>query len=228
MIEVNNIIKVFGNSQKIEKMLKEIKSEESLFDFNRIIPISRDENDIDMDDYMCACLNLFIIKNKVDRSVFYKTLKFVGHTRQVPYDFKEMTLEQINQKFASCNEEKMLSNAEYFLSKVRSKHIFNTFAVRNALWNVGSGATNITIELDNKKGKEKAKATIKFNTYYKEPLKIVQRLALTHPDLEFSYYYEKGDRKNLVLIRKNKTEYKVEMKLEDVLEHKLIAENVLI
>ncbi|MBO5477800.1 MAG: hypothetical protein J6A15_08625 [Clostridia bacterium] len=213
---IKNLLQFEGVAEEVDSILKELKSDKSLFDFNKIEAIDKDKNDVEMNDYINACLNVYMHEKQADKERFIKTCTFVGRTREVPYEFKILTPEQLNSVKSKNKTEKMLKDAESFLDKVRSKSIFNGYMVREAAWGTGSGAANIKI-----KGNQ-----INFETYDLPPVKVIEKLAAKNPNIRIIYAYAMGKFVNRISI---KGEYKkdiIKNSIPVVATYSLITQNV--
>ena len=97
---MNNIIKnkvmIFGTFDEVISIKKDLRSEKSQIDFNKIEPMEEDVDDLELNDYMNLCLNIYINNNKDLREKLISTFKFVGKTRMYPYEFTELTADEIS------------------------------------------------------------------------------------------------------------------------------------
>ena len=79
---IKNRIDVFGDYEGTNQIVKKIKDEKGKFSFDRIIPMEQIRDDDEMNDYICACINLYMINNNINDEKFIDTCKFVGITRK--------------------------------------------------------------------------------------------------------------------------------------------------
>lgn len=52
MVKIKNIIKIYGDADKIDEVKRRLKSKSNKVDFNKIIPMRKDIDDLPMDDYV--------------------------------------------------------------------------------------------------------------------------------------------------------------------------------
>jgi hypothetical protein len=198
---MNNIIKnqaiFLGNFDDVSEILKKIKSERSLVDFNKIEPMERDLDDLALDNYINFCLNVYIQENPDIKDKLINTFKFVGRTREVPYEFNELTSEQINSAKANYQTKKIKSDTVAFLNKIRSKSIFNGYMIRDAIWGTGSGAFKAKVK-DNR---------IDFLTYDKAPILVFMKLSKQYPDIKIDYTYQIDGKNTSLTISKGEVRY---------------------
>lgn len=213
---IENLVQLEGTIEEVEKVVKELGSEKSLFDFNKILPINKDIDDVEMDDYINACLNVYMHKKQLNPAQFNKTCTFVGRTREVPYEFKLLTDEQLNSVKSKNKTEKMIKDAESFLNRVRSKSIFNGYMIREAIWGTGSGATNVSI-----RGNQ-----IRFVTYDLPAIKVIEKLAAKYPNVRFIYSYAVDKVVNRISIKGNRRKEIIKNAIPEVRTYSLITNNV--
>ena len=213
---IKNLVQLEGTMEEVDNVVKELGSKKSLFDFNNIIPVNKDKEDVDMDDYINACLNVYMHKKQINPEKFNRTCSFVGITREVPYEFKILTQNELN-SFKSKNKiDKMIEDAESFLNKVKSKSIFNGYMIREATWGTGSGPKNVKI-----KGNQ-----IEFETYDLPPVKVIENLAIKYPNVKVHYSYAVGKVVNKVSLKGDHQKVVIKNEIPKVVTYSLITENV--
>ena len=221
---MNNIIKnkvmIFGTFDEVISIKKDLRSEKSQIDFNKIEPMEEDVDDLELNDYMNLCLNIYINNNKDLREKLISTFKFVGKTRMYPYEFTELTADEISNVKEKYKIRKMQSDTKLFLEKIKSKSIFNGYMIRDALWGTGSNPVDVKVNEN----------TLTFTTFDKPPVKVFEKLYKKYPEVKIDYTYQIGQRYtrlkikdgNITIIENQNTSFK-EPRLFD-----LISENVFI
>ena len=221
---MNNIIKnkvmIFGTFDEVISIKKDLRSEKSQIDFNKIEPMEEDVDDLELNDYLNLCLNIYINNNKDLREKLISTFKFVGKTRMYPYEFTELTADEISNVKEKYKIRKMQSDTKLFLEKIKSKSIFNGYMIRDALWGTGSNPFDIRINEN----------TFTFKTFDKAPIKVFEKLSKKYPKVKIDYTYQIGQRNTklriidgkITTIENQNTSFK-EPRLFD-----LISENVFI
>lgn len=221
---MNNIIKnkvmIFGTFDEVISIKKDLRSEKSQIDFNKIEPMEEDVDDLELNDYMNLCLNIYINNNKDLREKLISTFKFVGKTRMYPYEFTELTADEISNVKEKYKIRKMQSDTKLFLEKIKSKSIFNGYMIRDALWGTGSNPVDVKVNEN----------TLTFTTFDKPPVKVFEKLSKKYPEVKIDYTYQIGQRYtrlkikdgNITIIENQNTSFK-EPRLFD-----LISENVFI
>lgn len=196
---IKNLVQLVGTMEDVDKVVKELGSKKNALDFSKIVPIDKDIDDVDMDEYINACLNVYMQEKQVDPAKFNKTCTFVGHTREVPYEFRILTQSQLNSVKAQYQTKKMIKDAESFLNRIESKAIFNGYMIREVMWGTGSGAANVKI-----KGNQ-----ISFDTYDLPAITVIEKLAKKYSNVKFIYTYAVD---NVV----NRISFKGEYKKEEI------------
>lgn len=167
MVKIKNIIKIYGDADKIREVKGRLKSKSNKVDFNKIIPMKKDIDNLPMNDYVCTCLNLFLTYVNTDKKDMYiKIFTFVGHTREIQYNFRLMNDEECQEVFKTTKRHefiKMLTYASNYVEKIDLKFIFNGYLERIYLLDTGCGATDVKV----------SKSVIEFNTYYSASVKII-------------------------------------------------------
>lgn len=220
MVKIKNIIKIYGDADKICEVKRKLKSKLNKVDFNKIIPMRKDIDDLPMNDYVCNCLNLYlgyVVRDKKDS--YIKAFTFVGHTREIPYNFRLMDNEEYHEILETTERHeliKMLTYARDYIEKVKSKFIFNGYLERIYQWDTGCGATGVKI----------GKSTIEFTTYYSAPVKVIKKLAKMYPELKFEYTFESNGKENLIILQGDSVEIKIKNEIEDKFGFNLIMQNV--
>ena len=221
---MNNIIKnkvmIFGTFDEVISIKKDLRSEKSQIDFNKIEPMEEDVDDLELNDYMNLCLNIYINNNKDLREKLISTFKFVGKTRMYPYEFTVLTADEISNVKEKYKIRKMQSDTKLFLEKIKSKSIFNGYMIRDALWGTGSNPVDVKVNEN----------TLTFTTFDKPPVKVFEKLSKKYPEVKIDYTYQIGQRYtrlkikdgNITIIENQNTSFK-EPRLFD-----LISENVFI
>lgn len=221
---MNNIIKnkvmIFGTFDEVISIKKDLRSEKSQIDFNKIEPMEEDVDDLELNDYMNLCLNIYINNNKDLREKLISTFKFVGKTRMYPYEFTELTADEISNVKEKYKIRKMQSDTKIFLEKIKSKSIFNGYMIRDALWGTGSNPVDVKVNEN----------TLTFTTFDKPPVKVFEKLSKKYPEVKIDYTYQIGQRNTklriidgkITTIENQNTSFK-----EPVLFN-LISENVFI
>lgn len=181
---IKNKIVVLGKDNEIQKVMEGLKRNN--LDFNKILPVGDLSNDIEMDDYMCVCLNLYMEKYAEDKKTFYDACLFVGRTRNVPYNFNAMERKKICTIKSNNKIKSMLKDAKLYLEKVKDKSIYNGYIIRDTFWGTGSNAVNIVF----------AKNSITFNTYYTAPLKVIAEISRKNPNAIIQYSFKNGNKEN--------------------------------
>lgn len=180
---MNNIIKnsvtLLGDFDTIQEILKRIRSNKSQVDFDKIKPMDKDGNDLEMNDYINLCLNVYIQASKDNKENLISTFKFVGNTRKYPYEFKVLSEKDLNSLKSKNQTTKLVEDAEYFINKIRDKSIFNGYMIRDIFWGTGSSAVNATVK-ENK---------FEFITYDKAPVKLFMELSSLYPNIKIEYCY---------------------------------------
>ncbi len=164
------------------------------------------KDDDPMDEYMCACINLYMKNNKINDESFIKTCRFVGITRKNPYNFQLLDDEILSKYKKKYKTKKMIEDAESFLNKVKTKSIFNGALIRDTTWGALSEPINLRVRGNR----------YEFDTYYKVPFKIVQQLALSNPDVTFLYTFIEGNKVNKVSFKESRVRYEIKTELDEV------------
>ena len=220
-IIIKNKINVFGNYEGTNLVVNKIKDEKGKFSFDRIIPMEQIRDDDEMNDYICACINLYMINNNINDEKFIDTCKFVGITRKNPYNFQILDNDKINEYKKKYKTKKMMSDAEFFLDKIRSRIIFNGTIMRDVKWGTISGPSNLKIKNN----------IFEFDTFYTPPSKVIHelfQLVLSNPRVSISYICVSGEKVNNILLSNGKIEYKVKTELDNVNIKDVIKRNVFI
>lgn len=218
---IKNRIDVFGDYEGTNQIVKKIKDEKGKFSFDRIIPMEQIRDDDEMNDYICACINLYMINNNINDEKFIDTCKFVGITRKNPYNFQILDNDKINEYKKKYKTKKMMSDAEFFLDKIRSRIIFNGTIMRDVKWGTISGPSNLKIKNN----------IFEFDTFYTPPSKVIHelfQLVLSNPRVSISYICVSGEKVNNILLSNGKIEYKVKTELDNVNIKDVIKRNVFI
>lgn len=215
---IKNLVQLVGTMEDVDRVVKELGSKKSLFDFNNIISINKDKEDVDMDDYINACLNVYMHEKQINPEKFNRTCTFVGRTREVPYEFKLLTPKELNSVKSKNKTEKMIRDAESVLNKVKSKSIFNGYMIREATWGTGSGAKNVKI-----RGNQ-----IEFETYDLPPVKVIEKLAAKYPNISVVYSYSVGKAVNKISIKGDNKKVIIKNEIPEVRTYGLITNNVLL
>lgn len=219
MVKIKNIIKIYGDADKISEVKRRLKSKLNKVDFNKIIPMRKDIDDLPMDDYVCTCLNLYlgyVVRDKKDK--YIKAFNFVGHTREIPYNFRAMDDKEYHEILETTERHiliKMLTYARDYVEKIDSKFIFNGYLERIYLWDTGCGATDVKV----------GESTIRFTTYYSVPVKVIKKIASMYPELKFEYTFECNGKENLIILHGKDVEVKVKNEFEDRFGFNLIMKN---
>ena len=80
---VNNIVELTGNKEDVDEAVMALLNDEGYVDFSKLVPVDKDEDDIQMDDYYNAALNVWLEKDKeIDRQDYISSMEFVGLTRE--------------------------------------------------------------------------------------------------------------------------------------------------
>lgn len=218
---IKNRIDVFGDYEGTNQIVKKIKDEKGKFSFDRIIPMEQIRDDDEMNDYICACINLYMINNNINDEKFINTCKFVGITRKNPYNFQILDNDKINEYKKKYKTKKMMSDAEFFLDKIRSRIIFNGTIMRDVKWGTISGPSNLKVKNN----------IFEFDTFYTPPSKVIHelfQLVLSNPRVSISYICVSGEKVNNILLSNGKIEYKVKTELDNVNIKDVIKRNVFI
>lgn len=218
---IKNKIDVFGDYEGTNQIVKKIKDEKGKFSFDRIIPMEQIRDDDEMNDYICACINLYMINNNINDKKFIDTCKFVGITRKNPYNFQILDNDKINEYKKKYKTKKMMSDAEFFLDKIRSRIIFNGTIMRDVKWGTISGPSNLKVKNN----------IFEFDTFYTPPSKVIHelfQLVLSNPRVSISYICVSGEKVNNILLSNGKIEYKVKTELDNVNIKDVIKRNVFI
>lgn len=218
---IKNRIDVFGDYEGTNQIVKKIKDEKGKFSFDRIIPMEQIRDDDEMNDYICACINLYMINNNINDKKFIDTCKFVGITRKNPYNFQILDNDKINEYKKKYKTKKMMSDAEFFLDKIRSRIIFNGTIMRDVKWGTISGPSNLKVKNN----------IFEFDTFYTPPSKVIHelfQLVLSNPRVSISYICVSGEKVNNILLSNGKIEYKVKTELDNVNIKDVIKRNVFI
>lgn len=218
---IKNKIDVFGDYEGTNQIVKKIKDEKGKFSFDRIIPMENIRDDDEMNDYICACINLYMINNNINDEKFINTCKFVGITRKNPYNFQILDNDKINEYKKKYKTKKMMSDAEFFLDKIRSRIIFNGTIMRDVKWGTISGPSNLKVKNN----------IFEFDTFYTPPSKVIHelfQLVLSNPRVSISYICVSGEKVNNILLSNGKIEYKVKTELDNVNIKDVIKRNVFI
>lgn len=218
---IKNRIDVFGDYEGTNQIVKKIKDEKGKFSFDRIIPMENIRDDDEMNDYICACINLYMINNNINDKKFIDTCKFVGITRKNPYNFQILDNDKINEYKKKYKTKKMMSDAEFFLDKIRSRIIFNGTIMRDVKWGTISGPSNLKVKNN----------IFEFDTFYTPPSKVIHelfQLVLSNPRVSISYICVSGEKVNNILLSNGKIEYKVKTELDNVNIKDVIKRNVFI
>ncbi len=181
---IKNKIVVLGKDNEIQRVMGDLKRNN--LDFNKILPAGQLNSDIEMNDYMCVCLNLYMDKYVTDKKGFYDTCLFVSRTRNIPYNFNAMERKKICTIKSNNKIKSMIKDAKLYLEKVRDKSIYNGYIIRDTFWGTGSNAVNIKF----------AKNSITFNTYYTAPLKVIAEISRKNPSVIIQYSFKNGNKEN--------------------------------
>lgn len=224
---IKNNLEITGFVEDVEEVIDYLKTENGDMDFNKIIPLIKDKDDIQMDDYINAALNVYMENNsQLNKENFISTMKFVGLTREVPYNFRELTQDEINifkTKYKSSN---MLAIAEEFINQVSRKAIFNGYMIREGNWGTGTQPINVKFH-DNR---------IDFVTYGSPAEKVISVLSEKFPNVKFIYTYvyevKKDNKKkeigNKVIFKDGERKEKETSDFKVLDTFKLISQNVTI
>ncbi len=224
---IKNNLEITGLMEDVEEVIDYLKTENGEMDFNKIIPLMKDKDDIQMDDYINAALNIYMINNKkINKEEFISTMKFVGITREKPYNFRELTQDEINVFKTKYKSSNMLAIAEEFINQVSRKAIFNGYMIREGNWGTGTQPINTKFH-DNR---------IDFITYGNPPEKIISAISKKFPSVKIIYTYvyeiEEGNKKKQI---RNKVTFKNGEKTENEIKNfeiidifRLITQNVTI
>lgn len=215
---IKNEIRILGNLDNVERVMKKLKDKNTKFSFNKIIPIEPIQDDDDMDEYICACINLYMKNNKVNYENFIKTFKFVGITRRHPYNFQLLDDEMLNSYKKIYKTKKMIDDAERFIKKVKSRAIFNGSLVRDTSWGTVSEPINLRVA-DNR---------YEFEVFYNAPIKVVQQLALSNPDVTILYTYVSNKKVNVISFKVERMGYEIKTELDEIDLIEEIKRNVVI
>ena len=218
---IKNKIDVFWDYEGTNQIVKKIKDEKGKFSFDRIIPMEQIRDDDEMNDYICACINLYMINNNINDEKFINTCKFVGITRKNPYNFQILDNDKINEYKKKYKTKKMMSDAEFFLDKIRSRIIFNGTIMRDVKWGTISGPSNLKVKNN----------IFEFDTFYTPPSKVIHelfQLVLNNPRISISYICVNCEKVNNILLSNGKIEYKVKTELDNVNIKDVIKRNVFI
>jgi len=192
-MENNNLIKnrieVYGDVDEYRKMLKDIKSDKSDFDFEKIIP---SESDVELSKKLNLALNLYLQENLVNREKLLKTFNFFGLTRKNQKKFEEISENEIN-KLPIEERKELLTLAEEIVKKITSKKIFDSCFYRKAQWGTISRAENISIK-NNK---------IKFYTYFEPAINVIMELSRKYEKLTFHFKYNSENDETSEIVIKN-------------------------
>lgn len=216
MIIIKNQIKFIGKEDSVKGALKKMRSEKSTVDFSKIIPMDDDKDDLTFDYYMNLCCNLYIEQHPENKQNLTKTFEFVGITRQVPYKFKLLEKKELCSARSNYQTSQLLKDAEYFVSKVKSKAIFNGYMIRDALWGTGSGAYKPNVN----------KNLVEFITFDKTPVLLFMKLSEMYPDLKLEYTYYIDEKKTKLMVQNGHVEYLIDETEKEPLLFSLISENV--
>lgn len=218
-IIIKNNVSFLGNFDDVQEVLKKISSGESQLDFNKIEPMGKDLDDLALDDYMNLCLNVYANK-KENKEELFNMFEFIGRTRRIPYEFHELSKEQLNSAKANYQTRKISKDTESFLDRVKNKSIFNGYMIRDALWGTGSGAMNAK-KKDNR---------IEFITYDKAPITLFIKLSKQYPNIKIDYTYSINDKVTKVRIENGKAEFLVDENKDykEPVLYTLITKNVCI
>ena len=190
---VNNIVELTGNKEDVDEAVMALLNDEGYVDFSKLVPVDKDEDDIQMDDYYNAALNVWLEKDKeIDRQDYISSMEFVGLTRERVYTFTELTDTQINVFKTKYKVGKMLNDANKFIDCVKKKSIFNGFFAREGAWGTGTQPIKQVI-----KGNR-----IEFLTLNTPALKVFKALAMKFSNIKiyYTYVYENENAsKNLLL-----------------------------
>ena len=176
----------------MDDAINALKDKYGYVDFNCIVPVETDADDIYMNDYINDCLNLWISRHReVNKENFISTMKFVGLTREYVYKFKKLNDEELNMVRSQNRGFAMLSNADIIISSVKKKSIFNGFFARESSWGTGTQPINQKV-----KGNR-----IDFITFNTPALKVFEKLSSMFPQIQivYTYVYEHKDEKNKVI-----------------------------
>lgn len=223
---VNNIVELTGNKEDVDEAVMALLNDEGYVDFSKLVPVDKDEDDIQMDDYYNAALNVWLEKDKeIDRQDYISSMEFVGLTRERVYTFTELTDTQINVFKTKYKVGKMLNDANKFIDCVKKKSIFNGFFAREGAWGTGTQPIKQVI-----KGNR-----IEFLTLNTPALKVFKALAMKFPNIKiyYTYVYENENAsKNLrkeynQVTYKNREEKVIKQESKDEINtFKLIKDNV--
>lgn len=214
---INNKVRFFGSFDNVQDILRKISGEESQLDFNKIEPMEENSDDLALNEYANLCLNIYIKNNLDNKDKLVNTFKFVGRTRRKPYEFRELTDEQINSAKTKYQTKKINEDIEIFLEKIKSKAIFNGYMVRDALWGTGTEAINVKVK-DN---------TVEFITYDKAPIKIFEKISKLYPNVKIDYIYQIKGKTTRLNITNGETSY-IKDENEEPNIFSLISQNVAI
>lgn len=190
---IKNNVKFLGEKDDVKSVIKSLKSKKSLVDFNKIVPVDKIGKDFVMDDYLNACINLYMIEQNIlsDDEDFVQTMKFIGNCMEVPYTFKVIDMDSLKRFTKKYTYSKMIGDAYYFISKVKNKEFFNNYMMRTSFWGTGSGAKNPIVHGN----------SIEFETSDKPAIKVFTELSKKYPNIAISYSYEVNGQDNEILIQ---------------------------
>lgn len=215
---IKNRIEILGTYDNVQGVIKKLKDGENKFSFNRIIPIEQVKDDDDMDEYICACINLYMRNNKITDGRFINTCKFIGITRRHSYNFQLLDDDIVNKYKKKYKTKKMIEDAQSFLNKIKSKAILNGALIRDASWGTVSEPVNLKVTNNR----------FEFDTYFNAPLKVVKQLALSNPDVTISYTYVTGKKVNKISLKGERMGYEIKTEVDEVNVIDEIKQNVFI
>lgn len=183
---INNEIKFEGNSKRIAEILKEIANNN--FDFQSYVSTGSIDPELQMTDYMNVALRMYRDKYIVDKKNFDDTIEFVCAVGEKPYDFNAIDEKTICAIKSQNQASKMLKDAKVYISNIESKKIFNGLCIRECLWGSGGKAINVRTN----------KSSVKFDTYFMAPTKVVAELARRYHDVKLVYTYSSEGRRTII------------------------------
>lgn len=181
-IFVENVVELTGNKDYVDEALAALKDDKGKVDFSRIIPIYKDKKDLPMDRKMNDALNVWLDEHKeeINRDEYIKAIRFAGLTREMAYEFKELSNDELNAIKSSNKVNDMLKIADNFISLLKGKDIFNGYIFRSVAW--GTYTQPIKQKVDGCK--------ITFYSVNTPALKVFEKLSTMFPNIRVVYTYK--------------------------------------
>lgn len=196
---IKNIIIFEGEKECITHLLESVKSDQSAFDFNKLIPMPEslfitDSTDEHRDKAILYYLARIDYKEAKKAFEIIEKNKIYSDNTILP-KFNEMSQEELIKETALWNSDVSKKEKEYgiynyfqlgatYVNNIK-KYGFPTWCQwRHNYWGTKKNAKDVFVER-----KEEGKAIVTFNTVWKHPYPIVKFIATRYPKIKITHNY---------------------------------------